>query len=207
MDIPLMNQQPAPPPNINSQRPLDEVSLEKYLTRIITDHMNAASVASVASEVLRVSELSSLREQMIAAIAFEREMNRSHFEASAMAIEKASLANEKRFDAMNASSSLAIDKASVANDKRFDAVNEFRATLTDSNNKFAIREVIDAQFEAMRKANEADRRANEEAKNADRTLVSDNKQEISNVRTQIITAGGAVTVFLTLVQIALHFLK
>lgn len=45
----------------------------------------------------------------------------------------------------------AVDKAEVATDKRFDAVNAFRAQLADQTGSFLPREVAETQFAEIRK--------------------------------------------------------
>src|ERR1043166_8730510 len=66
------------------------------------------------------------------------------FEAQLFAVEKANLL------AME-TNQRAIEKAEIATEKRFDAVNEFRNTLSDQQRTFMPRAEIEAILQGMRK--------------------------------------------------------
>jgi murein DD-endopeptidase MepM/ murein hydrolase activator NlpD len=119
-----------------------------------------------------------------------------------------------RFD----NATIALEKADIANEKRFDAVNEFRRTLSDQAATFALAATVNAKFDqlteqfkqfqlqALENQRLMDARLSAAQQATDRAT-SQNGDRISNVEGKVYIGGAGVVVLLTVIQIAINFLQ
>lgn len=99
-----------------------------------------------------VKTLHSLMLQMFASADLRYQQR---FDAQQGALLAALMAQEKAVSAALVAAEKAVIKAENASEKRFEAVNEFRGQLTDQALTFPSKELVEAQFAAVKATQEA----------------------------------------------------
>jgi hypothetical protein len=107
----------------------------------------------------------------------------------------------KAASAARQASDLAVSKAEVAVEKRFDAMNEFRAQLADQAGHFATREAVDAKIGAVDK----EWQAAVEATRARLNLLERQMERWSGKGTGLATGWGYLAGGISLVILVVNF--
>lgn len=139
-------------------------------------------------------ELAKLREQMVA----QERMSLERMSSLLSLIDS----QAKAASAARSASDLAVSKAEIAVEKRFDAMNEFRAQLADQAGHFATREAVDAKIGAVDK----EWQAAVEATRARLNLLERQMERWNGKGAGLATGWGYLAGGMTLVVLVVNFI-